>query len=239
MNKRIVLFIEDDVDDVALTLLAFKDWGFPFEVHVARDGEQALAYLRGLPRKSGHAGVITDLNIPRISGLDFIKRARASAPTRGLPIVVLTSSDDPQDIARARALGASDYVIKPLSYKSLEPVVRRLTAIFERGAHGDRTMKKTRLKKPRAPRKVLLRLYVAGQTGKSIAAIKNLRRLCEERIPGRYTLEIIDLVKNPRLAAGDQIVAIPTLVRRLPPPMRKIIGDLSDSERVIVGLQLA
>lgn len=100
-------------------------------------------------------------------------------------------------------------------------------------------MKKNKTKGARAPRKVLLRLYVAGQTAKSLAAVQNLRRLCEEKIPGRYTLGIIDLVKNPRLAAGDQIVAIPTLVRRLPPPMRKIIGDLSDSERVIVGLQLA
>lgn len=97
-------------------------------------------------------------------------------------------------------------------------------------------MKKNKSKKAR---KVLLRLYVAGQTARSLAAIDNLRRLCEERISGQYKIEIIDLLKNPRLAAGDQIVAIPTLVRRLPPPMRKIIGDLSDSERVVVGLQLS
>jgi circadian clock protein KaiB len=99
-------------------------------------------------------------------------------------------------------------------------------------------MKNKSGKPRRAPRSILLRLYVAGQTEKSLAAIQNLRRLCEERLPGRYKIEIIDLVKNPRLAAGDQIVAVPTLVRRLPPPMRKIIGDLSNAERVIVGLQL-
>lgn len=83
-----------------------------------------------------------------------------------------------------------------------------------------------------------LRLYVAGQSPKTLSAISNLRRLCEERLDFRYEIEIVDLIENPRLAAGDEIIAIPTLVRRLPEPMRKIIGDLSDSERVIVGLQL-
>ena len=83
-----------------------------------------------------------------------------------------------------------------------------------------------------------LRLYTAGQTPKSLAAIKNLKRVCEEHFAGRYEIEIIDLLKNPRLAKDDQIVAIPTLVRKLPEPVRKIIGDLSDTERTLVGLQL-
>lgn len=83
-----------------------------------------------------------------------------------------------------------------------------------------------------------LRLYVAGQSPKSLRAVANLKRLCAERLDDRYEIEIVDLVENPRLAAGDEIIAIPTLVRRLPEPMRKVIGDLSDSERVIVGLQL-
>jgi circadian clock protein KaiB len=83
-----------------------------------------------------------------------------------------------------------------------------------------------------------LRLYTAGQTPKSLAAIKNLRKVCDEHLPGRYDIEIIDLLKNPRLAKDHQIVAIPTLVRKLPDPMRKIIGDLSDTERTLVGLQL-
>ena len=83
-----------------------------------------------------------------------------------------------------------------------------------------------------------LRLYVAGQTPKSIAAVSNLKRLCEEHLAGRYRVEVIDLVKNPQLARGDQILAIPTLVRRLPEPMRKIIGDLSNQERVLVGLDV-
>lgn len=82
------------------------------------------------------------------------------------------------------------------------------------------------------------RLYVAGQTPRSQAALANLKRLCEEYIPGRYRIEIIDLVRNPQLAAGDQILAIPTLVRKLPAPLRKIVGDLRDTERAIVGLQL-
>lgn len=83
-----------------------------------------------------------------------------------------------------------------------------------------------------------LRLYVAGQTPKSIAAFANLKRICDEHLAGRYRIEIVDLMENPTLARGDQIVAIPTLVRRLPHPVRKIIGDLSNTERVLVGLQL-
>ena len=83
-----------------------------------------------------------------------------------------------------------------------------------------------------------LRLYVAGQTPKSLAAIANLKKICEDNLAGRYKIEVIDLVVTPQLAAGDQIVAIPTLVRRLPPPLKRMIGDLSNSEKVIVGLDL-
>ena len=83
-----------------------------------------------------------------------------------------------------------------------------------------------------------LRLYVAGHTPKSVAAIANLQRLCEEHLAGKYRIEVVDLVSHPHLARTDQILAIPTLVRRLPEPMRKIIGDLSNSERVLVGLDL-
>jgi circadian clock protein KaiB len=84
----------------------------------------------------------------------------------------------------------------------------------------------------------LLRLYVAGQTPRSITAFANLKRICEEHLAGRYHIEVIDLTQNPRLAQGDQILAVPTLVRRLPAPVRKIIGDLSDSDRVLVGLDV-
>ncbi len=83
-----------------------------------------------------------------------------------------------------------------------------------------------------------LRLYVAGQTPKSIAAFNNLKKICEEHMAGKYRIEVIDLLKNPQLAKGDQIFAIPTLVRKLPEPLRKIIGDLSNTERVLVGLDL-
>jgi len=84
----------------------------------------------------------------------------------------------------------------------------------------------------------MLRLYVAGQTPKSIVAFANLKKICEEHLKGKYQIEVIDLLKNPQLAKGDQILAIPTLVRRLPPPLRKIIGDLSNTERVLVGLDV-
>jgi circadian clock protein KaiB len=83
-----------------------------------------------------------------------------------------------------------------------------------------------------------LRLYIAGQTPKSIAAFANLKQICEEHLKGKYTIEVVDLLENPKLAKGDQILAIPTLVRKLPPPIRKIIGDLSNTERVIVGLDM-
>ena len=84
----------------------------------------------------------------------------------------------------------------------------------------------------------VLRLYVAGQTPKSVAALANLKKVCEEYLAGKYTIEVIDLLVHPELAQGDQIVAIPTLVRKLPEPIRRIIGDLSNTERVLVGLQL-
>jgi circadian clock protein KaiB len=84
-----------------------------------------------------------------------------------------------------------------------------------------------------------LRLYVAGQTPKSITALANLKRLCEERLAGRYHIEVIDLLSQPHLARRDEIVVIPTLVRKLPPPIRKIIGDLSNEERVLVGLNVS
>ncbi len=83
-----------------------------------------------------------------------------------------------------------------------------------------------------------LRLYVAGQTPKSLAAFANLKKICEEHLAGQYEIEVIDLLKEPQLASGDQILAIPTLVRKLPQPIRKIIGDLSNTERVLVGLNL-
>lgn len=83
-----------------------------------------------------------------------------------------------------------------------------------------------------------LRLYIAGQTPRSIAAFANLKKLCEQHLQGRYNIEVVDLVKHPQLAAGDQILAIPTLVRKLPQPVRKIVGDLRDTERALVGLQL-
>ena len=102
------------------------------------------------------------------------------------------------------------------------------------------TSKKT--KKMKSPDKKSeiweLRLYVAGQTPRAMTALANLRKLCEEHMKNRYTIEVIDLLKNPQLAKGDQIFAVPTLVRKLPVPVRKILGDLSNTERVLVGLDL-
>lgn len=100
------------------------------------------------------------------------------------------------------------------------------------------------MKQPKAPATSAtvpayqLRLYVAGQTSKSLAAFNNLKRICETHLAGQYRIELIDLLKTPQLAAGDQILAVPTLVRRLPEPIKKIIGDLSNVERVLVGLDV-
>ena len=93
-----------------------------------------------------------------------------------------------------------------------------------------------------APRKAssryILKLYVAGQSPKSVNAITNIKRICEENLKGRYELEVIDLYQQPQLAQGEQIIALPTLTRRLPPPLRRIIGDMSNTERVLVGLDI-
>ena len=105
-------------------------------------------------------------------------------------------------------------------------------------------MKATTVKRPRngavrRPEKLWeLRLYVAGQTPRSLAAFSNLKQICESHLSGRYRIDVIDLLAQPQLSKGDQILAIPTLVRKLPQPVRKIIGDLSDTERVLVGLDL-
>jgi circadian clock protein KaiB len=91
---------------------------------------------------------------------------------------------------------------------------------------------------PTKKKKWQLRLYVAGQTPKSVLALKNINKLCKEHLDGQYSIEIVDLLKNPQLAEGDQIFAIPTLVRKVPEPIRKIIGDLSNEEKVLVGLNI-
>jgi circadian clock protein KaiB len=91
---------------------------------------------------------------------------------------------------------------------------------------------------PKQAKDYVLRLYVAGQTPRSLQALSNLKRICDEHLTGRYSVEVIDLLQKPQLAAGDQILAIPTLVRALPKPARRIIGDLSNTEKVLVGLDL-
>jgi circadian clock protein KaiB len=96
---------------------------------------------------------------------------------------------------------------------------------------------KAKITKPKSD-PVLLRLYVAGQTPRSMTAFANLKVICEEHLAGRYKIEVVDLLENPTLARGDQILAVPTLVRKLPEPVRKIIGDLSNTERVLIGLDL-
>ena len=99
-----------------------------------------------------------------------------------------------------------------------------------------RTARKAEPAKPAAEWE--LRLYIAGETAKAMAAFANLERICEEHLRGRYRIEVVDLLKNPTLARGDQILAIPTLVRKLPTPIKKIIGDLTNAERVLVGLDV-
>ncbi len=118
-----------------------------------------------------------------------------------------------------------------------KPTVKKIIAKKE--GHGSKAGGLETPLKPAGKSDVIeLRLYVAGQTTRSLAAFANLKRICEEHYQGRYRLEVIDLIQNPTLARGDQILAIPTLVRRLPTPVSKIVGDLSDTERVLVGLNI-
>ena len=102
-------------------------------------------------------------------------------------------------------------------------------------------MKQTRAKnhKPQADPEVWnLRLYIAGTTPRSLDAVRNLQQICEQHLEGKYTVEVVDLLKSPQLAAGDQIIAVPTLVRRLPAPLKRVIGDLANTEKVLIGLDL-
>lgn len=116
---------------------------------------------------------------------------------------------------------------------------RECLASGERNGGTANEVKRTEARsKVSAPRTWKLRLYVAGQTPRCVDAFANLKRICEEHLAGRYRIEVVDLLKDAMLARRDQIVAIPTLVRKLPPPMKKIIGDLSSTERVLVGLDL-
>lgn len=119
--------------------------------------------------------------------------------------------------------------------KTAEPASKNSATSKRKPAKSARS---TKANKSSAPDCWNLRLYVAGQTPRSVTAFANLKRLCEERLAGRYLIEVIDLVKHPHLAQGDQIVAIPTLVRKLPEPVKRVVGDLSNVDRVIIGMEL-
>ncbi len=108
---------------------------------------------------------------------------------------------------------------------------------MEKGAIGKVTKEKTG-ENGKGSKEYLLRIYVAGETEKSRRSIQKLKEICEDHLKGKYEIEVVDLVKNPQLAAGDQIFAIPTVVRQLPPPVKKLIGDLSATEKVLVGLDI-
>ena len=116
---------------------------------------------------------------------------------------------------------------------------KRKTGVKARGLNVKSTAKASGTAKVESSKEFWeLRLYVAGQTPKSLTAFANLKKICEEHLEGKYRIEVVDLLKNPQLSRGDQILAIPTLVRKLPEPIKKIIGDLSNTERVLVGLDL-
>jgi circadian clock protein KaiB len=124
------------------------------------------------------------------------------------------------------------------SRKAVRKTVRKASPKTVRKTVGKSVRKPVRRPAPKAAPIWELRLYIAGQTPKSLMAFANLKRICADHLGGRYTIEVIDLLENPRLAAGDQIVALPTLVRRIPVPARRIIGDLSNAERVLIGLDI-
>jgi len=119
-----------------------------------------------------------------------------------------------------------------------KPVGRAKTTARSKASKSDNGRKAAGKKSKTAEERWNLRLYVAGQTPRSLTAFSNLKRLCEERLPGRYLIEVIDLASHPQLAQSDQIIAIPTLVRKLPEPIKRVVGDLSNIERVLVGMDL-
>ena len=127
--------------------------------------------------------------------------------------------------------------MKTKSATKAKPAARSRAATKARTARASKNGGKSKARRP-SQSTWTLRLYVAGQTPRSITAFSNLKRLCEERLAGRYTIEVIDLVKNPHLAQSDQVVAIPTLVRKLPEPIKRVVGDLSNTERVLIGMDL-
>jgi circadian clock protein KaiB len=135
----------------------------------------------------------------------------------------------PRKPARKIANAATRKAAKAAPRKAVRTVPRKPAAA---------TAKHSRRVRKSDPEVWELRLYVAGKTALSIEALSNLERLCEEHLQGRYRIEVVDLLANPALARGDQILAVPTLVRQLPPPVKKIIGDLSNRERVLVGLNI-
>lgn len=124
------------------------------------------------------------------------------------------------------------------SKKTAEPLSKKAAAAKRKPARSAKSTKANKANKAVERDCWNLRLYVAGQTPRSVTAFANLKRLCEERLPGRYFIEVIDLAKHPQLAQGDQIIAIPTLVRKLPEPVKRVVGDLSNVERVIIGMEL-
>ena len=127
-------------------------------------------------------------------------------------------------------------------WRANEEPRRASNKLGQLGQNSRKGMKKSPAKKQAAKTSrsdfFILRLYIAGQTPNSITAIANLKKICEEKLQGKYSIEVVDLLEKPQLAKGDQIIAIPTLVRRLPPPVKKIIGNLSKTESVIVGLDI-
>jgi circadian clock protein KaiB len=128
--------------------------------------------------------------------------------------------------------------IRPFSQNSSGVRMKKLTKRSERQPLTLLQLSERPPRKPKGSETWELRLYVAGQSPRSVAAFSNLKRICDEHLSGRHNIEVVDLVKHPQLAVGDEIVALPTLVRKLPQPLRKIVGDLRDTDRALVGLQL-
>jgi circadian clock protein KaiB len=143
-----------------------------------------------------------------------------------------------QKSPRKAAKTATRKAVKAATRKAAKAATRKAAKAEPRRANAAATARRARGGKEADSERWELRLYVAGRTALSVEALVNLERLCEEHLQGRYRIEVVDLLANPALARGDQILAVPTLVRQLPPPVKKIIGDLSNRERVLVGLNI-
>lgn len=218
------------VDDSAAVRSAFEFAldETPCQIVTASDGEEGLAKF-----KEGRFDlVITDLKMPGMNGIELIDEIRKLDTEVPLRVITAFAQEFLKELEQAVQEGRNfDLIRKPLERDDIRAIV---SAVFEM----DLDQPEPDEAAASESEKYHLRLYVTGETASSLLVLDNIKKICEEEFAGRYTLDVHDIFKNPHLAADDRIIATPTLVKTLPSPIRKIIGDLSNKEKVLLGLDI-